>query len=195
MKQFVQFFASLYTVNKDDNLIEVEGVQQIVEFSVLLLFCEFGVVLLKTVEGQFGFIVDVDFDRVLCEFAADRSDFLAQSGGKHHDLLLVGCGTEDGLDVLSHADRFEHLVALVENEAFQVTQVEVFFVNELQQTTGGADDNMRGFFLQQVGVVFEVDTTKEDLHFDVIEVFAVTQFTKFSFVTIGRKEGKESLKK
>lgn len=36
------------------------------------------------------------------EFFAGNTDFLRQGGAKHHDLLVVGSGAEDFLDIPTH---------------------------------------------------------------------------------------------
>ena len=46
------------------HLVELELVEEVVEFSVLLLLLELEEVLLKTVQGQLGLVVDVDFERL-----------------------------------------------------------------------------------------------------------------------------------
>jgi len=46
----------------ETHLVELEAVQQIVELSVLLALGELDKVLLKTVEGQLGLVVDVNLE-------------------------------------------------------------------------------------------------------------------------------------
>jgi len=94
--------ASLHGLDEDNDLVEFERVEQIEKLSVLLVLLDLDIVLLETVEGQLGFVVDEDFHGILHEFFADRSDFLRQSGGEHHYLLFVRSLSEDLLDVSSH---------------------------------------------------------------------------------------------
>jgi hypothetical protein len=54
------------------------------------------------VQRQLLLVVDVDLERVLHELLADNADLLVQGGGEHHNLLVLGSGTEDGLDVVAH---------------------------------------------------------------------------------------------
>ena len=92
--------------------------------------------LLETVQSQLGLIVNVNLHRVLHELRkqwlveerkyrergenyllTDRPDVLAEGGGEHHHLLLVGSGPEDLLDVPPHvqlvvADAEEDLLVL-----------------------------------------------------------------------------------
>jgi hypothetical protein len=49
-------------VDEDDELVELEGVEEIDEFPVLLVLCQSHVVLLEPVEGEFGAFVDVDLE-------------------------------------------------------------------------------------------------------------------------------------
>jgi len=109
----------------ETHLVELEAVQQIVELSVLLALGELDKVLLKTVEGQLGLVVDVNLERlhvdvqesddgllrinfvttmahVLHELFAGDSDFLSEGSAEHHDLLVSGRRSEDLLDVSSH---------------------------------------------------------------------------------------------
>jgi hypothetical protein len=45
-------------------LVELEGIEEVVEFAVLRGFFETNEVLLKTVKGELLLIVDVDFERL-----------------------------------------------------------------------------------------------------------------------------------
>jgi hypothetical protein len=45
-------------------LVEFQGVEEFVELPVLASFVQFDVMLLKTVQGQFGLIIDEDFKRL-----------------------------------------------------------------------------------------------------------------------------------
>lgn len=46
------------------DLVELEVVEQVVELSVLLLLLELEEVLLQTVQGELGLVVDVDLERL-----------------------------------------------------------------------------------------------------------------------------------
>jgi len=94
--------APLHGLDEDNDLVEFERVEQIEKLSVLLVLLDLDIMLLETVEGQLGFVVDEDFHGILHEFFADRSDFLRQSGGEHHYLLFMRSLTEDLLDISSH---------------------------------------------------------------------------------------------
>jgi hypothetical protein len=48
--------------NKGTDLVELEVVQELVQLPVLLLLLELEVVLLKTVEGQLGLVIDVNLE-------------------------------------------------------------------------------------------------------------------------------------
>ena len=52
--------AALDALDKDDDLVEVKRVKQAEELAVLLLVQEVDVVLLETVQGQLGLVVNVD---------------------------------------------------------------------------------------------------------------------------------------
>jgi hypothetical protein len=70
-EELVQFLATTNIVDKNDDLVEFESIQEIGKLAVLFRFSEFDVVLKKTVESEFGLIINVDFDGVLSEFTAD----------------------------------------------------------------------------------------------------------------------------
>jgi hypothetical protein len=53
--------ASLHGLDEDNDLVEFERVEQIEKLSVLLVLLDLDIVLLETVEGQLGFVVDEDF--------------------------------------------------------------------------------------------------------------------------------------
>jgi hypothetical protein len=63
-KEAGQLFSSLARANEDDQLVEFDRVHEFDETSVLLFFLNFDVVLLKSVEGEFG-AFDVDFQGLL----------------------------------------------------------------------------------------------------------------------------------
>jgi hypothetical protein len=48
--------------NEDDELVELEGVQEVDELSVLLVLCEANVVLLEPVQCELGTFIDVDLE-------------------------------------------------------------------------------------------------------------------------------------
>jgi hypothetical protein len=51
--------------NKGTDLVELEVVQELVQLPVLLLLLELEVVLLETVEGQLGLVIDVNLEWLL----------------------------------------------------------------------------------------------------------------------------------
>ena len=63
-QQSVQFGCSTDTLDKDDDLVELQGVEQVVEFTILLSFLETDVVLLQPMKSQFGLIVDINLKRL-----------------------------------------------------------------------------------------------------------------------------------
>ncbi len=101
-QQLVQLGSTDSALDKDDDLVELEVVQKVVELPVLLILIKLDVVLLKTVQGELGVLVDIVLRGVLHELAADGLDLFRQGGGKHHDLLLGRSSTEDVLDISAH---------------------------------------------------------------------------------------------
>ena len=75
-KQLIQLRGAKCTFDEDNHLVELKGIKQIVELPILLAFAKLDIILLETMEGEGGLIVDVDFKRILHELFADRTDFL-----------------------------------------------------------------------------------------------------------------------
>lgn len=101
-KQLVQLSGAESALDEDNDLVELKLIQQLVQLPVLLLLLKGNVVLLKTVEGQFGILIDIVLGRVLHKLAADRLDLIGQGSRKHHHLLLLRSRTEDLLYVAAH---------------------------------------------------------------------------------------------
>jgi len=101
-QQLVELGGAESALHKDDDLVELQLVEQLVELAVLLALLEGDVVLLETVQRQLGVLVDVMLRRVLHELPADGLDLVRQSGGEHHDLLLLRRGPEDLLNIATH---------------------------------------------------------------------------------------------
>ena len=101
-QELVEFGGSDCALDENDDLVELELIKQLIEFSVLLLFVQLDVVLLKTVKCELGLVVDIDLEGILHELLAYGSDFCRESGAEHHDLLLGWGSAEDFLDITAH---------------------------------------------------------------------------------------------
>ena len=101
-KKSIKLGGTSGVAHKDDDLVEFESVEQLIQLAILLSLAQLDVVLLQTVEGELGLVVDVDLERVLHELLADWPDLLREGGTEHHDLLLGWCGTEDLLHIAAH---------------------------------------------------------------------------------------------
>lgn len=77
-QKLVKLVASQCRSHKDDDLVELERIQEIVQLAVLLTFIELDVELLETMQSQLLFVVNVDFQRILHELLADETDFLGK---------------------------------------------------------------------------------------------------------------------
>ncbi len=104
-KDIVQLGTSNCAPYEDDDLVKGECVEKIVQLSVFLRLAKLDVILVQTVKGQLGFIVNEQLGWVLHELSADGANLLGESGAEHHDLLLRWRGTEDLLYVASHVYR------------------------------------------------------------------------------------------
>lgn len=101
-EELVELGAAEGGLDEDDDLVVLQLVQEVVEFAVLLGFGELDVVLLETVKGELRLLLLDVLAGVPHELPADGKDFGRESGGKHHDLLLGGRGTENLLNVTAH---------------------------------------------------------------------------------------------
>jgi hypothetical protein len=63
-QQLVELYGSGHGPDEDDDLVEDEGVQQVVQLAVLLVLGQLDEVLLEAVEGQLGLVVDNDLKRL-----------------------------------------------------------------------------------------------------------------------------------
>ena len=130
------------------------------------------------------------------ELLANGADLLGEGGGEHHDLLVVGSGAEDVLNVFPHVcvqrerkkkenellhflrekDRrkqtklLENIVTLVNNKVLEVLEVQLALVHELEDTTRGADENVGRGLLQDGDVLLLGLASAEVLNPDVLHV-------------------------
>jgi hypothetical protein len=65
--------ATLDRFDEDDDLVELQRIQQIEQLAIFLRLAQFDVVLLETVQGQLGFIINEDFEW-LNGFSGDEQD-------------------------------------------------------------------------------------------------------------------------
>jgi hypothetical protein len=101
-KKLVELRAASSALDEDDDLIELQGIKQVIQLSVLLAFAKTNIVLLKTMKSQLGLIVNVDLKRATHKLLADRTSSSRESGAEHHDLLLSGSSTENLLHIAAH---------------------------------------------------------------------------------------------
>lgn len=101
-EELVELSGTKSGLDEDDDLVELHLVEELVELAVLLLLIELDVVLLETVKGELGIIIDVDLKWVLHELLANWADLGGEGGGEHHDLLLGWGGTKDLLNIAAH---------------------------------------------------------------------------------------------
>lgn len=101
-QELVELLSTGNRLDKDADLVELKGIQEVVELAVLLGLGDSDVVLLETVEGELGLVIDVNLEGVLHELLASNAGVLAQSSGEHHDLLVVRGGPENLLNIAAH---------------------------------------------------------------------------------------------
>lgn len=175
-QELVKLRSTQGALDEDDDLVELELIEQLVELAVLLALLQRNAVLLETVQGQLGVLVDVVLGRVLHELLADGLDLVGEGGREHHDLLLLRRGTEDLLDVTAHVDLVEHLVALVKDEHADATQTQVLVPDKRIKPTGSSNDDVRVsvLVLEKLGILHDGGSTVEDADLDLGHVLGET---------------------
>lgn len=88
-QETIQFLGTCYFADENDDLVELEGVQQIVELAVLFGLGEFAIIQLQSVQRQFGFVVNVNLHGILAKLFADGSDLFGEGGTEKHDLQII----------------------------------------------------------------------------------------------------------
>lgn len=79
------------------------------------------------------------------EAAGEAEDRPRHGGGKQHGLVLVGECPHEFFDV-GKESQVEHFVGFVENEYGHVIQCEVAALVQVDESPGGADDDVRTLF-------------------------------------------------
>lgn len=60
-KKLVELIGTGYRLDENHDLVELEGIEQIIQFAILFIFLQLDIMLLKSMESQFGFVVNVNF--------------------------------------------------------------------------------------------------------------------------------------
>ena len=168
----IEFLGAVHFGHKDDDLVELEGVEQVVQFAILLGFGQLAIVQLQPVQREFGLVVDVNLHGILAELAAHRSNVLGKGGTEEHDLLLVRGQSEDLLDVAAHVKCFQHAIAFVEDKMFDGRQQQRFFAGKGQDTSRRPYHDVRSIILQNVAIGLDVDSTVKDGRLDGGQILA-----------------------
>ena len=101
-KELVEFRSSESTLDKNDDLVEFENVEQVVQLPVLLTLAELNVVLLEAVKSELRIVINVNFKRILHKFLANWSNLLRECGAEHHHLFLGWRSSENLLHISTH---------------------------------------------------------------------------------------------
>ena len=99
---------------------------------------------------------------ILHELLANWSNLLAQGSAEHHNLFIVWGHLEDFLDIGSHVDLLQHLVALVEHKVLDMLQVESASSGQCQDTSRSTDNNVRAILFDRLLVLLDANATKEN---------------------------------
>jgi hypothetical protein len=139
----VEFVCTRNFGDEDDNLVKLENIQEIVEFTVLLRLGKLDVIQLKTVKSKFGVVIHVYLHGILTKLATHRANVLVERGTKHHNLLLMRRHAEDFLDISTHVQSLQHFVALIHHKVLHMIQLESFFASKTQDATRSSNDDVR----------------------------------------------------
>ena len=77
VENLVESFCSFNSVHKNDDLVELDCIQDVMKLSSLLFFSQFDCILFKAVKGKFLFFINEDFKWILEELSADWFDLVA----------------------------------------------------------------------------------------------------------------------
>lgn len=101
-EQLVQLIRTESALDKDNHLVELQAIEQVIQLAVLFILVQFDVVLLETMERELGVVIHIHLQRVAHELLADGPDFLGQRGAEHHHLLIRRSRPEDFLHITTH---------------------------------------------------------------------------------------------
>lgn len=147
LKQSVKGNSTLDVADENHALVELNGVEDVDQLPVLLVFVQLAPELLKTFQSQLLLIVDEDVLRIQSELLADESVLLGKGSRKHHDLFLMWCLPEDRLDSLSHVELLDKFVTFVQDEEFQLIQLQSALSDQVKDPSWGSDNDVRWPFL------------------------------------------------
>mmetsp|Transcript_105623 Transcript_105623/g.278915 ORF Transcript_105623/g.278915 Transcript_105623/m.278915 type:complete len:452 (-) Transcript_105623:37-1392(-) len=169
-EKLVERYGALHRLHEDHDLVELQGVEEVVQLPVLLLLGELHVVLQQPVQRELGLLVHADLVGVLHELLAQRPRLGCHGGAEHHNLFLLRGLDEDLLDVLAHVQLVQALVALVEHELRQFVEFQVLFAEEAEDAAGSADQDLRAGLLEHLLVLANGDAAIDNATLHVREV-------------------------
>ena len=104
-EKLIELSGSQGALDEDNDLIELERIQEFVEFPVFFSLTQLDVILLQSMQGKFGLTIDEDHSRMLHELLANWANLLGKGSTEHHDLFHSGGGTKDILHITTHVYR------------------------------------------------------------------------------------------
>lgn len=114
---------------------------------------------------------DFDFEGVAEGPACEGGDFCGDGGGEEERLAVFGAAGDDAADV-GHEAHVEHAVDLIEDEDFDVIELDGALLHVVEQTAGGSDEDIDPF-LEPValGAVADAAVDEETAEAGVAAVF------------------------
>mmetsp|Transcript_59286 Transcript_59286/g.168586 ORF Transcript_59286/g.168586 Transcript_59286/m.168586 type:complete len:469 (-) Transcript_59286:2-1408(-) len=169
-QQLVERDGALHGLHENYHLVELQGVEEVVQLPVLLLLGELHVVLQQPVQRELGLLVHADLVGVLHELLAQRPRLGCHGGAEHHNLFLLRGLDEDLLDVFAHVQLVQALVALVEHELGQLVELQVLLAKKAEDAAGRTDQNLRAGLLEHLLVLANGDAAIDNATLHVREV-------------------------
>jgi len=122
------------------------------------------------VKSQLGFILDENLGWVAHKLAAGEFNLVGQRSCEHHDLLSVRSLLENLLDIASHIDVLEDLIALVKDKHLEIFEVKGLVFSQVENTAWSANDDMgRVRTLQHLLLFLKRLPTQDDFSSNVLD--------------------------
>ena len=104
---------------------------------------------------------------VLHKSQAHRLRLGRKRGSEHHHLLIVRAGGEDALQLSSHVDGGDDVVALIHHEVAQLVHLHPAALDEVFDSSRSSYDN-RGVGIESLAIRLDVSSSEKDFGSDIL---------------------------
>lgn len=133
-------------------------------------------------KNELRVIFNDDFNLFIHELSADFFDFLRHCAREHHDLLFMRSFHENFLNISSHAQIFQHLIALVDNEILKFVKLQDALLDQILNSARGSHDDVWLLLLQTLDVLLNINAAIISIHLEKVEVFSKSSEFVFNLV-------------